>query len=90
MAITFTQYLRPNGRRADVSITRSPEVEAKAQAIIAAGYWFECEELTTGHVSFTVTDRTGDVMHEIVMNGPAVPEAVDRLVNRFYGREFCG
>lgn len=84
MSIPFTQYLRPNGRRASVKISRPEEVENKARAIMDAGFWFECEELTTGHASLTVTSRDQDEMHEIVPNGPEVPPAVDRLINRFY------
>ena len=81
-AIPFTQFLRPNGRRADVWVTRPPEVVAQARATIARGYRFECEELMTGHVSLTIADPIleDDVAYEIVPNGPEVPDAVDRLV----------
>lgn len=85
MAIPFTQYLRPDGRARDVSIERPEEIERKALQIIQAGYVFECEELTTGHASLTIADpRKGDdVAIEVVPNGPAVPDAVDRLVEGF-------
>lgn len=86
MAIPFTQYLRPDGRRVSVSIERPKRIELLAQAIIAAGYRFECEHLTTGHASLTVSDDKGDYMHEVVANGPLVPDAVDRLVTRFFER----
>jgi hypothetical protein len=86
MAIEFTQYLRPDGRKRTVEIDRSPEVEALAAAFIAAGGRYECEELTTGHVSLTayfVVDGEGqDVVLELCRNGPAVPEHVDKLVKR--------
>lgn len=82
--IPFTQYLRPNGRKAQVSIERPPEVTALAQQFIRVGGWFECEELTTGHVSLTacmvVDEEPDDIEIEIVQNGPDVPNAVDRLV----------
>ena len=84
MAIPFTQFLIPDGRTREVSIARSKEVERKAQQILAAGFVFECEHLSTGDVSFTITDGAkGDVAVEICPNGPAVPEAVDRLVGDF-------
>jgi hypothetical protein len=86
MSIPFTQFLRPNGRRVGVRISRPEEVETKARAIMDAGYWFEVEELTTGHASLTVTSRDQDEMFEVVPNGPEVPPAVDRLINRFYER----
>jgi hypothetical protein len=80
MTIEFTQYLRPNGRKRTVEIDRSLEVEALAAAFIAAGGWYECEELTTGHASltacFVVDGESEDVVIELCMNGPAVPEHV--------------
>lgn len=84
MAIPFTQYLRPDGERRSVSIDRPEEIERKALAIIQAGYVFECEELTTGYASLTITDPAeGDMAIEVVPNGPAVPDAVDRLIQNF-------
>jgi len=80
MPIPFTQYLRPDGRKRDVTIERSPEVEALAQRFIASGGKFECEELRTGEASFTAVKYGRDVAIELVPNGPAVPAAVDRVV----------
>lgn len=82
-AIPFTQFLRPNGRRVDVWIERPEPIVAKAREIIAAGYEFQCEELTTGHAHLTISDGEDDVAGELCMNGPAVPDAVDRLVSGF-------
>lgn len=83
--IPFTQYLRPDGRRQIVEIDRSAEIEELASQFIAAGGAYECEELTTGHASLTAVHpdcETGDCAIEVVMNGPAVPDAVDRVVRR--------
>lgn len=87
MAIPFTQYLRPDGRRVSVTVDRSPEVEAKARVVIDAGLRFECEVLSDRRtVSLTVADPVAekDVAIEVVPNGPEVPEAVDRLVESAY------
>lgn len=82
--IPFTQYLRPNGRRKEVTIEVSPDVASKAHAIIARGLAFECEELSTGQVSLTITDpEEGDLDIRVVPNGPGVREAVEDLVSRF-------
>jgi hypothetical protein len=81
--IPFTQFLRPDGRRAQVAIDRPPEIAALAEKIIAAGYRFECEHLTTGHASITISNDDEDRAIEVVMNGPQVPAAVDRLITRF-------
>jgi hypothetical protein len=86
VSIPFTQYLRPDGRRTLVDIDRSAETEALAREFIDSGGYFECEELTTGHASFTAghvwEQERGDIAIEVVRNGPAVPDAVDRLVRR--------
>jgi hypothetical protein len=87
MAIPFTQYLRPDGRRHQVYIDRSKEVEDKAQEIIDRGHRFEVELLRTGVVSFTITALNRDdpdVAIKLAMNGPAVEDAVDALVNEFH------
>jgi len=83
--IPFTQYVRPDGRRRAVEVERSPEIEQLAEQFIAAGGRYECEELTTGHASLTAVHpdcETGDCAIEVVVNGPAVPEAVDRVVRK--------
>ncbi len=82
--IPFTQYLMPDGRKRDVSISRPKEIYDKALDIIDAGYRFEAEVLTTGQVSLTITGRDEDVDIEVVENGPKVPLAVDNMVNRFW------
>lgn len=81
--IPFIQYLRPHGRPVEVSIDRPDEISAKAEKIIASGFRFECEHLTTGHASLTIADHRGDHAIEVCTNGPAVPLAVDRLISNF-------
>lgn len=89
MGIPFTQYLRPDGRKQSVSIERPADIETRAQAIIDAGYSFECEELNTNppRVSFTVAsprEDEGDIAIKICVNGPDVPKTVDLLVREVY------
>jgi threonine dehydrogenase-like Zn-dependent dehydrogenase len=82
--IPFTQYLRPDGDQRVTGIERPPAIEAKAQQIIAAGYVFEAEVLHDGSVSLTITDPDkGDLAIEVCPNGPAIPPAVDRLIEGF-------
>lgn len=82
-SIQFTQYLRPDGHRAPVEIEVRDEVADKADRIVAAGYRFECEHLTTGHASLTISNDKHDLAIEVVPNGPDVPLAVDRLILDF-------
>jgi hypothetical protein len=87
--IRFTQYLRPDGRPVPVDVDRSAEVERRAEALSAADVRLEAEVLPTGEVSFTAEreDEDGEVeslASEIVQNGPAVLDAVDRLITTAY------
>lgn len=83
--IEFTQYLRPNGEKRKCFIERSSQIEEKADKIIAKGYVFECEELRTGHVSFTIFDpsKQENVAILVCVNGPNVPTTVDQLISDF-------
>jgi hypothetical protein len=84
--VVFTQYLRPHGRKTQVWIERSPEVAALEKRVHAAGYHFDIEELMDRTVSMTVEsnlpndDEQAPIAIELCQNGPAVPEAVDRLI----------
>lgn len=80
--IPFTQYLRPSGQPRGISVERPDGTANKARRLIDAGYAFECEVLTTGDVSLSVSDGESDIVGEIVPNGPEIPQAVDRLVDK--------
>jgi hypothetical protein len=84
--IHFTQFMRPTGRPVEVSIDRPAPVVALAEHLIQRGYGFECEHLTTGEVSLTIVDEDGDHDIEVVSNGPDVPLAIDRMIERFAKR----
>lgn len=87
MSIPFTQFLRPNGRRTSVSIDRGEQVESMAARLVASGCRFEIEELRDGTVSIeALADNSEDpesphcLAIELVRNGPAVPETVDKVI----------
>lgn len=84
MAIPFTQYLLPNGRRHETSVKRPDEIEALARDFIKRGGRYECEVLSTGEVSLTavkaVDGEEQDVEIVVCPNGPSVGERVDELV----------
>jgi hypothetical protein len=82
--IPFTQYLLPHGHRRETTIEVSHEIARMAHGIIRRGLAFECEVLTTGEVSLTITDpENGDLAFQVVPNGPGVRDAVERLVSEF-------
>lgn len=82
--ISFTQYMRPDGRKVPVSIEMPDEIEALAHVFIESGGWFEVEHLTTGHASLTachiVDGEPDDIAIRVVQNGPPVVQAVEELV----------
>lgn len=84
--IPFTQHLMPDGRRVPQWIERPPEIEARARELIALGFSFHCEMLSDFRsISLTIegSNDEGDLAIELCANGPAVLEAVDRLVMEF-------
>lgn len=80
--VPFTQFMRPNGRSKPVLIDRPDKIARKAKILIESGHRFECEELMTGLVSLTVVYDGENIDIEVVSNGPEVPKAVDRLIER--------
>jgi hypothetical protein len=84
MSIPFTQFLRPNGRQRFATIDRPEEIEAQALAVIRAGGRFTAEVLRTGHASIACEYEDEDIAIEVVMNGPKIPEAVDKVVKSAY------
>ena len=78
--VTFTQYLLPEGRRKEIQIVRSAEIEALAHSFIEAGGKYEAEILRTGEVSLTAHMDGQDIKMVLCANGPEIPQAVDRLV----------
>jgi hypothetical protein len=86
-SLTFTQYLRPDGRQQPVSIDVPQNVYDAAAVLQSRGLRFECEMLTTGEVSLTIHDpiKEQDVDSRVVPNGPGVPGAVHDLILNFKG-----
>ena len=89
MSIPFTQYLRPDGRKRPMTINRPEHIEGMALALSTEGARFNCEELSTGHVSVTCEFAGGDVAIEVCPNGPPVEEAVDRMIKAAYKYITC-
>jgi hypothetical protein len=88
MSIKFTQFLSPNARKIPISIAHTPEVEMLAEEMYKNGCRFEIEVLPAGMINMDIQppDGSGVFAIEVVPNGPAVVEAVERLVKRAHVR----
>lgn len=88
MAIPFTQYLMPDGRKQAVDIERPEEIEKMAQDIINKGHRFECEMLGDYQTcSFTISaidPNEPDVAITLARNGPNVPIKIDEMITKFH------
>lgn len=95
--VIFTQFLRENreagfrpGQRRTVWTTVSPELKAMADAITAAGYKFECEELSNMHVHLDCCNDDHALANAVVPNGPGVVPAVEKVIRRAHARIVSG
>lgn len=95
MLIPFTQYLRPNGRKKNISIEVDQATGDMAKELINAGARFEVEELRTGLVSLECINTNVDeddymfcLSSQLVPNGPGMKEAVAELVSEAHKRMF--
>lgn len=83
--ISFTQYLRPDGRKKSVTIEVDNSVAIKAQEILDKGFKFECEELLSGMCSFTIHDPEAerDASIRLHPNASGVRECIVNMITTF-------
>lgn len=86
MEIPFTQFLMPDGRQRPMIIDRPNDIGEKAKQLMDSGCRLEIEILMTGEISMTVERDQEDgeidlLAQKICSNGPAVPVAIDELIN---------
>lgn len=79
--ILFSEYLRPDGRKRPIMFPCDEKLYDRASDLIDKGLSFTCEVLSTGEAAFYVGTNDGDVATEISDNGPAVKQAVERLIS---------
>ena len=76
------QFLRPDGRQNPVSSDLPIEYEPFYDSMKESGCRLECEELTTGAVSFTISNEEEDVDISLTSNGPDVVEGLLAMLKR--------
>lgn len=80
-SIPFMQYIRPDGRQSPMLFdTDDPEQLSGAARILARGWRFEAEVLTTGDVSLTISNGDFDVACVISENGPEIDDRITQLI----------
>lgn len=86
--IPFTQYLRPDGRRISVAAPVPNGYAAGVEAVLDHGWEFECEVLTTGQVSLTVSDGEEDVAGPFISgnNEAGVEHSLRQLITQAVSR----
>ena len=85
MLIPFTQYHLPDGRPDRVEFECDDvDVYNRAKKLLASGYTFDAEVLSTGLVSFTCEKEDDLAAIELSKNGPEVVEKVAALINIAY------
>ena len=86
-SIEFTQYMRPSGRAVLQYIQVDDELADMADRIIARGFVFSMELLTTGDVALYIDDPHSNpdvtVVTEICPNGPEVPIRIRKMISEF-------
>lgn len=75
--VPFVQFVLPEGRRTDTFFnTVREEVWEKANEILNEGFEFQCEVLSDGTGSFTVSDDDGDYTIRLVSNAGSNPDVI--------------
>lgn len=80
----FTQFLLPNGRKKQIEIIRSEEIENKAKKITDKGFNFEIELLRNGMVHMDCCNIQEAISSHLCKNDEQIPETVDKIVNKAF------
>jgi hypothetical protein len=88
--VQFTQYIRPDGRTKPITIDVPRDIADKAERLAEWDVHFTAEILRTEEISLTAEDATiNETLDiEVVLNGPEVIDAVNRLINNTYALKF--
>jgi hypothetical protein len=89
MIVQVRQYLRPNGRIENVTTDLSDDLASHYSEMIALGWNFGAEVLTTGNISLTIEDldKGEDITGRIVSNDPSVQSAMEDMLREQFPRE---
>lgn len=83
--IQVEAFIPPDGRRENITVDLDPDTFLKAEKILADGFVFQVEYLSTGEVSWTIAnlEEEEDVAFNIVASHVDATEAVTALIAGF-------
>ena len=76
------QFMRPHGRQVPQNRLLPVEHEHLYDSMKGSDCWFECEVLTTGVVSFTISNGEEDLDISLSRNGPEVDDGIIAMLKR--------
>ena len=82
MFIDVVQYTQPTGKRKEVGTNISDDCKENYQDMVKAGFRIAAEILYSKEISLTIENHEKDVDIEVVGNGPAVQEAIEKMIKR--------
>lgn len=88
--IKFTQFLRPNGQRKEIEISRGKDIEDMASELILDNCSFELELIPVGLVHIEVMAPPLETLEEcslasdLVIHGPELLKAIDKMIRSAY------
>lgn len=87
--VAFTEYVRPNGRKRQRTVSVSSDIAPLAAALVNVGCYFDIEELRTGAISLTCERQVAEhevLAHEIRQSWADVFNATEVLVIKAHER----
>ena len=86
MEVHITQYMRPSGRKMDVTAVIEDEFKPIYDQMMKAGYRFEAEVLRTNEVSITIAglveNEMMDIDIEIIPQGQTAEKTLELMLKR--------
>jgi hypothetical protein len=88
ITVKITQFIQPHGEQRVRFCEVPDDCAVGYEALTRKGCKLTAEVLAMGLVSQTVEHEEGDFLIEITANGPAVQEALIKMLREFDGAKF--
>jgi hypothetical protein len=78
--VTFTEFVRPFGRRRPFVVDLGPDVLDKVDKIVEAGLELTVENLGNGYVCWAIAGKNTDAANIIIRNGTSEPKPIIDMI----------